>query len=67
MCPKPLQYPDERPVRVRGKHVFGLFTLPQKHGDDQGGCFALAGALAQGAADGLDDVDGGPFGVDEGY
>ena len=34
-------------------------------GDDDGGDLAVAGCLAQGAADGLDDVDGARLGVGE--
>ncbi|WP_410093268.1 DEAD/DEAH box helicase family protein [Streptomyces sp. ME109] len=50
---------------VGAEEVVGVFVGGEVDGDDEGGLLAGAGVLAQGAADGLDGVDGAVLGVDE--
>lgn len=64
--PKPFQDPYQGAIRGGGEHVLRLFVRTQEYGHDEGGDFPLSGLLAERAADGLDDVHGGAFGVQEG-
>ncbi|MGP3991518.1 hypothetical protein [Streptomyces sp. 3N207] len=55
----------QRLERGHSCHVPALVLSGQEHGHDQAGDLALVRLLAQGAADGLDDVDGAAAHVGE--
>ena len=55
----------QRGIGVGAQEIVGVFAGSEVDGNDEGGLLAGAGLLAQGAADGLDRVDGAVLGVGE--